>query len=73
MAHADAKQWDASLDTLEKTLRQDPDWARHQTLPGVIVQKVGRASTARLRRVSELIGVSPGIQGFPPATAKTAL
>ncbi|MFI6209128.1 helix-turn-helix domain-containing protein [Streptomyces sp. NPDC051041] len=73
MAHADAKQWDASLDALEETLRRDPDWARHQTLPGVIVQKVGRASTARLRRVSELIGVSPGISEFLPATRKTAL
>jgi transcriptional regulator with XRE-family HTH domain len=73
MAHADAKQWDASLDTLEETLRRSPDWARHQTLPGVIVQKVGRASTARLRRVSELIGVAPGVQGFLPATRKTAL
>ncbi|MGW0332259.1 helix-turn-helix domain-containing protein [Streptomyces sp. NPDC003011] len=74
MAHADAKQWDASLDTLEETLRTSPDWARHQTLPGVIVQKVGRASTAKLRRVSELIGVTPtGVQDFLPATAKTAL
>jgi transcriptional regulator with XRE-family HTH domain len=73
MAHADAKQWDASLDTLEETLRRSPHWARHQTLPGVIVQKVGRASTARLRRVSELIGVSPGVQEFLPATRKTAL
>ncbi|MEU6460301.1 helix-turn-helix transcriptional regulator [Streptomyces sp. NPDC046976] len=73
LAHADAKQWDKSLDTLEETLRADPDWARHQTLPGVIVQKIGRASTAQLRRVSELIGVAPGTQGFLPATAKTAL
>ncbi|MFF8990218.1 helix-turn-helix domain-containing protein [Streptomyces sp. NPDC014983] len=73
MAHADAQQWDKSLDTLEETLRDNPDWARHQTLPGVIVQKIGRASTARLRRVSELIGVAPGTGEFLPATAKTAL
>lgn len=73
MAQADAKQWDASLDTLEETLRGAPQWARHQALPGVIVQKVGKASTARLRRVSELIGVAPGIQGYLPATRKTAL
>ncbi|GAA5070861.1 helix-turn-helix domain-containing protein [Streptomyces similanensis] len=73
MAHADAKQWDASLDTLEQTLRSAPDWARHQAMPGVIVQKVGRASTAQLRRVSELIGVAPGVHEFPPATRKTAL
>ncbi|WP_331718725.1 helix-turn-helix transcriptional regulator [Streptomyces sp. NBC_00212] len=74
MAQADAKMWDASLDTLEGVLRESPEWGRHQALPGVIVQKVGKASTARLRRVSELIGVSAtGIEGFAPATAKTAL
>ncbi|MEU6478907.1 helix-turn-helix transcriptional regulator [Streptomyces sp. NPDC047017] len=73
LAQADARQFEASLDTLEETLRASPDWARHQTLPGVIVAKVGRASTAQLRRVSELIGVSPGGQGFLPATARTAL
>ncbi|MCC3766318.1 helix-turn-helix domain-containing protein [Streptomyces sp. UNOC14_S4] len=74
MAQADAKQWDASLDTLEKTLVEAPAWARHQALPSVIVQKVGHASTARVRRVSALIGVRPGIDaGFAPATSKTAL
>lgn len=73
MAQADAKMWDASLDTLEEALLAAPDWARHQALPSVIVQKVGKASTTRLRRVSELIGVSSGVSGFLPATAKTAL
>ncbi|MET9295498.1 helix-turn-helix transcriptional regulator [Streptomyces sp. NPDC003077] len=73
LAQADAKLWDASLDTLEEALTRAPQWARHQALPGVIVQKIGRASTARLRRVSQLIGVRPGVDGFPPATNKTAL
>lgn len=73
MAQADAKMWDASLDTLEAALRSAPQWARHQALPQVIVSKVGRASTARLRRVSKLIGASPGMAGFPTATAKNAL
>ncbi|GAA0434239.1 helix-turn-helix transcriptional regulator [Streptomyces luteireticuli] len=74
MAQADARQWDASLDTLEKALIEAPTWARHQALPSVIVQKVGRASTARVRRVSALIGVRPGVDsGFAPATSKTAL
>ncbi|MFB6943177.1 helix-turn-helix domain-containing protein [Streptomyces sp. NPDC060286] len=74
MAQADAKMFDASLDTLEEALVAAPEWARHQALPSVIVQKVGMASTARLRRVSKLIGVSPaGAGGFMPATAKTAL
>lgn len=74
LAQADAKMWDASLDTLEQALVEAPEWGRHQALPSVIVQKVGKASTARLRRVSELIGVTPASSsGFLPATAKTAL
>jgi transcriptional regulator with XRE-family HTH domain len=73
MAQADARMWDASLDTLESALRSAPHWARHQALPQVIVSKVGRASTARLRRVSKLIGATPGMSGFPTATAKNAL
>lgn len=73
MAMADAKMWDASLDVLEGALRSAPHWARHQALPQVIVSKVGRASTTRLRRVSKLIGISPNAAGFPAATAKNAL
>ncbi|MEV4974465.1 helix-turn-helix domain-containing protein [Streptomyces scopuliridis] len=73
MAQADAKMWDASLDTLEAALLEAPNWAKHQAMPSVIMQKVGKASTARLRRVSELIGVAPGVSSFPPATSKTAL
>ncbi|MBZ4319869.1 hypothetical protein [Streptomyces huiliensis] len=33
MAEADARLWDASLDTLEKALVHAPVWARHQALP----------------------------------------
>lgn len=73
MAQADAKLWDSSLDTLEEALLAAPEWARHQALPGIIVDKVGRASTARLRRVSKLIGASAGDGSFGQATRKTAL
>lgn len=73
LAQADAKMWDASLDTLETALVGAPEWARHQALPGVIVEKVGRASTARLRRISKLIGSSPEAGGFSVATRRTAL
>ncbi|MER8234137.1 helix-turn-helix transcriptional regulator [Streptomyces sp. NPDC094049] len=74
MAQADAKLYDKSLDTLERVLRDAPQWARHQALPTVIVQKIGSASTTRLRRVSKLIGVpAVGADGFTPATVKTAL
>ncbi|WP_240137978.1 helix-turn-helix domain-containing protein [Streptomyces sp. MUM 178J] len=74
MAQADAKMWDTSLDTLETALLDAPEWARHQALPSIIVQRVGKASTSRLRRVSKLIGVAaPGAEGFRPATTSTAL
>lgn len=70
LAQADAGMWDTSLDTLEGALRNSPQWARHQTLPQVIVQKVGRASTARLRRISRLIGAGSG--AFTPTAGKAS-
>lgn len=74
LALADGKKWDASLDVLESALAESPEWARHQTLPGVIAEKVGRGSTARLRRVSKLIGMRPPVDGgFSQATRRTAL
>ncbi|MFD7713578.1 helix-turn-helix domain-containing protein, partial [Streptomyces sp. NPDC059786] len=73
LAYADAKLWDKSLETLEETLTRAPEWGRHQALPGVILQRVGKASTSKLRRVSKLIGVAPGVSSFEPATLKTAL
>jgi tetratricopeptide (TPR) repeat protein len=74
LAHADARQWDASLETLEATLRSAPEWARHQTLPGVIAEKVGRQSNARLARVSKMIGIrTPVDAGFAAADRRTAL
>ncbi|GGZ63184.1 hypothetical protein GCM10010387_65720 [Streptomyces inusitatus] len=73
LAQADAKMWDRSLETLETVLLAAPEWARHQALPSVIVQRVSQGSTARLRRVSKLIGVAPAQGGFPPANRRTAL
>lgn len=75
MAQADTKRWDAALDTLEEALIASPEWARHQALPQVIVDKVGRASTARLRRVSKLIGAREvgSSAGFDSPTKRTAL
>lgn len=74
MAQAEAKMYDSALDTLETVLHDAPQWSRHQALPAVIVQKIGNASTSRLRRVSEMIGVPPiPMDGYAPATVKTAL
>ncbi|MGV9313695.1 helix-turn-helix domain-containing protein [Streptomyces sp. NPDC003691] len=71
MAQADARMWDAALDTLEQVLLTSPVWARHQALPTVIVEKVGRASTTRLRRVSKLIGATTGGSEVLPVKAKS--
>ncbi|KRV46501.1 DNA-binding protein [Wenjunlia vitaminophila] len=58
LAQCDARMWDASLDTLLDVCTTAPEWARHQALPGVIVQRVGDASTARVRKLSRILGVS---------------
>ncbi|MFD9793401.1 helix-turn-helix domain-containing protein [Streptomyces sp. NPDC059070] len=76
LAQADARMWDSALDTLEGALEDAPEWARHQALPGVIAEKIGAGSTARLRKVSRIIGVSPVPRegtGFPAADRRTAL
>ncbi|MEU7181661.1 MULTISPECIES: helix-turn-helix transcriptional regulator [Streptomyces] len=59
LAQAEASMWDASLDTLHGVATAAPQWVRNQALAAGIVQRVGNASTARLRQVSELIGVRP--------------
>ncbi|MFJ9429038.1 helix-turn-helix domain-containing protein [Streptomyces sp. NPDC101490] len=74
LAQTDAKMYDKALDTLETVMHGAPEWARHQALPSVIVQRIGKASTARLRRISKMIGVKAfPSNGFAPPTAKTAL
>lgn len=57
LAQAQAGQWDNSLDTLEEVCTKAPQWARHQSVPGLIVQSIGARSTARLRHVAALLGV----------------
>lgn len=57
LVQAKAGQWDASLDTLETVCEQAPHWARHQSVPGVILQSIGTQSTARLRHIASLVGV----------------
>ncbi|MGA6169077.1 helix-turn-helix domain-containing protein [Streptomyces sp. NPDC012600] len=74
LAQTDAKLYDKALDTLEEVMQGAPEWARHQALPAVIVQRIGKASTSRLRRVSKMIGVKAlPSDGFSPATTRTAL
>jgi len=60
LAQVDTRQWDASLDTLLEVCSAHPDWARHQALPGVIMQRAhaGHATTSRVRKLAAILGTS---------------
>ncbi|QMU76052.1 helix-turn-helix transcriptional regulator [Streptacidiphilus sp. PB12-B1b] len=58
LAQADTRQHDAALDTLLDVCSHHPDWARHQALPGAIMQRSGHASTTRVRRLGGILGIS---------------
>ncbi|MBB1261566.1 helix-turn-helix domain-containing protein [Streptomyces alkaliterrae] len=73
MALADARLWDRSLETLEAALTASPVWARYQQLPRVILEKVGKGSTARLRRVAKLVGRPAWGADYPTATRQASL
>ncbi|MFG2904476.1 helix-turn-helix domain-containing protein [Kitasatospora sp. NPDC048286] len=58
LAQADTRQYDAALDTLLQVCSTHPDWARHQALPGAIMQRAGHASTTRVRKLGSILGIS---------------
>ncbi|MFG2692584.1 helix-turn-helix domain-containing protein [Kitasatospora sp. NPDC048407] len=60
LAQAETRQSDSALDTLLDVCSAAPGWARHQALPGVIAQKAsaGSATTAKLRKLSAILGTS---------------
>ncbi|MEV7771985.1 XRE family transcriptional regulator [Kitasatospora sp. NPDC086791] len=58
LAQADTRQYDAALDTLLQVCSTHPDWARHQALPGAIMQRAGHASTTRVRKLGGILGIS---------------
>ncbi len=62
LAQCDARQWDTSLDTLLEVCTEHPGWARHQAIPGVIIQKAGHVSTSRLRKLAQILGTSPALR-----------
>jgi transcriptional regulator with XRE-family HTH domain len=57
LAQVECKLYDAAADTLVAVGRDAPEWVRHQALPGVIGKRLAKVSTARVRRVSEAIGM----------------
>ncbi|MGE7386947.1 helix-turn-helix domain-containing protein [Streptomyces sp. NPDC004126] len=58
LAQCDTKQYDSCLDTLLTVCEEHPDWVRHQTLPGVIAQRAGYATTSRSRKIAKIIGAA---------------
>ncbi|MFE4976587.1 helix-turn-helix domain-containing protein [Kitasatospora sp. NPDC056651] len=57
LAQADTRQYDAALDTLLRVCTDHPGWARHQALPGVILQRAGHTSTTLTRKLGDILGI----------------
>ena len=57
LAQCSAGLYDRAGDTLVEVGRDAPEWVKHQALPGVIGQRIAKVSTARVRAISEAIGV----------------
>ncbi|MGW6413001.1 helix-turn-helix domain-containing protein [Streptomyces vinaceus] len=58
LAQCTTGQYDTCLDTLLTVCREHPEWVRHQTLPGVIAQQAGYATTSRSRKIAKIIGAT---------------
>ncbi|CAL9469580.1 hypothetical protein SUDANB145_02798 [Streptomyces sp. enrichment culture] len=57
LAQCAAGLYDQAGDTLIEVGLDAPEWVKHQALPGVIGKRLARVSTARVRRIGEVIGV----------------
>ncbi|MFI1199181.1 helix-turn-helix domain-containing protein [Streptomyces sp. NPDC020883] len=57
LAQCETKLYDRAADTLIEVGLDAPEWVKHQALPGVIGRRLAKVSTARVRNISELIGV----------------
>ncbi|NLU67755.1 helix-turn-helix transcriptional regulator [Streptomyces sp. HNM0574] len=57
LAQCSAGLYDKAGDTLIEVGLDAPEWVKHQALPGVIGQRIAKVSTARVRSISEVIGV----------------
>ncbi|MFE2043256.1 helix-turn-helix domain-containing protein [Streptomyces sp. NPDC059477] len=49
--------YDQAGDTLIEVGLDAPEWVKHQALPGVIGNRLAKVSTARVRRIGEVIGM----------------
>ncbi|MFC5183872.1 helix-turn-helix domain-containing protein [Actinomadura harenae] len=57
LAYCEAERWDEAADTLLEVCTAAPEWVRHQALAGVVVQRIGDGSTAKLRKVTQVLGL----------------
>ncbi|MFB6533500.1 helix-turn-helix domain-containing protein [Streptomyces noursei] len=57
LAQCESRLYDRAADTLIEVGLDAPQWVKHQALPGVIGKRLAKVSTARVRNISELIGV----------------
>ncbi|MGP3987991.1 helix-turn-helix domain-containing protein [Streptomyces sp. 3N207] len=57
LAQVSAGLHDKAGDTLVEVGLDAPEWVKLQALPGVIGKRIARVSTARVRAISEVIGV----------------
>ncbi|MFI1967361.1 helix-turn-helix domain-containing protein [Streptomyces pathocidini] len=57
LAQCAAGLYDQAGDMLIEVGLDAPEWVKHQALPGVIGKRLAKVSTARVRHISDLIGV----------------
>ncbi|AZQ71937.1 XRE family transcriptional regulator [Streptomyces luteoverticillatus] len=57
LAQCAAGLYDQAADVLIEVGLDAPEWVRHQALPGVIGQRIAKVSTAKVRHISNVIGV----------------
>ncbi|MFF4735888.1 helix-turn-helix domain-containing protein [Streptomyces sp. NPDC001262] len=57
LAQCAAGLYDQAADVLIEVGLDAPEWVRHQALPGVIGRRIARVSTAKVRHISDVIGM----------------
>ncbi|MEU3255005.1 helix-turn-helix transcriptional regulator [Streptomyces sp. NPDC006997] len=57
LAQCAAGLHDQAADTLIEVGLDAPEWVKHQALPGIIGKRLAHVSTARVRRIGDVIGV----------------
>jgi len=57
LAKTEVRQWDAAIEALDDALRIAPAFTRSQALSGVLVNRLGDAKAAKVRKLARQIGV----------------